>query len=921
MKPQSSWLLGALVLAAAVSNARPAAAQVPNPAQAPATTPANAAATGAMTAVGAPRFTIGEKDFLLDGKRLQIRCGEIHFARVPREYWRDRLKRCKAMGLNAVCAYLFWNLHEFKQGQYNWTGQADAAEFCRMAQQEGLHVILRPGPYACAEWDGGGLPWWLLKKQDIRLRSQDPTFMAASRAWLKEVGRVLGPLQVSKGGPILMVQVENEYGSYGNDAEYMGQLRQATLDGGFDVPLFACNPPGALNRGRRDDLFNVVNFGSGPENGFRALRAVQPTGPLMCGEFYPGWFDTWGAPHHLGNTQGYLRDLEYMLKEGGSFSIYMAHGGTTFGLWPGADQPFKPDTNSYDYDAPIRENGDVGEKFRLTRELMSKYLLPGETLPPIPANNPTMTVAAFNLGEKALLTDNLPRPIEDSAPRHMEAYDQGQGAIMYRTTLPAGPATAIPASIVRDFAWVSLDGKQLGVLDRRARQGSIEIPARTAPARLDILVETMGHVNFGNAVHDRKGLVGTLSLGTTTPLQWQVFNLPLDDAMIKGLKFKPAASPLSGPQRAALLKSVPNIPKGATVSSIASSDGKTVVIKATVRNTDDYVRFVQALRRASKSQGGALFQEIPLVSGPAGMANSEERVDLTKGISLRAEGTLLKPIQLPTATASATAAQASAPQAAFYRGSFNVAQPVDTWLDLDKWGKGVIWINGRCLSRFWNIGPTQTAYVPGPWLRAGRNEVVVLDLVGPTQATMAGLNQPVLNKLRPELDFNYKPVVKGTLLLTGVKPAATGTFPAGPETQEVRFPAPVEGRQFLLEALSSQDGQPYTTMAELDLLDANGQSISHAGWSIAFADSEEKAGEDGSASNALDGQTNSFWHTEWSNTQPALPHQIAVDLGTTTKIGGFRYTPRQGNGVAGRIKDYRVFIGGKLVEPPAVASK
>jgi beta-galactosidase len=231
---------------------------------------------GAAAGQATHTFAIGDEDFLLDGQRLQIRCGEIHFARVPREYWGHRLKLCKAMGLNTVCAYLFWNYHEFEQGKYNWSGQADAAEFCRLAQQEGLWVILRPGPYACAEWDMGGLSWWLLKKDGIKLRSRDPKFLEPARAWLKEVGRVLGPMQISRGGPILMVQVENEYGFYANDAQYMGEIRQALLDAGFDVPLFACNPPYALRNGLRDDLFNVVNFGNNPDTGFRALREIQP---------------------------------------------------------------------------------------------------------------------------------------------------------------------------------------------------------------------------------------------------------------------------------------------------------------------------------------------------------------------------------------------------------------------------------------------------------------------------------------------------------------------------------------------------------------------------------------------------------------------------------------------------------------------
>ena len=361
-------------------------------------------------------FAIGESDFLLDGQRFQIRCGEIHAPRVPREYWRHRLQMCKAMGLNTVCAYLFWNMHEPRPGRFDWSGQADAAEFCRLAQQEGLWVILRPGPYSCAEWEMGGLPWWLLQQEDIRLRTRDPHYLEPARRYLREVGRVLGPLQVSKGGPILMVQVENEYGFFGKDAAYLGEMRQALLDAGFEVPLFACNSPHHLKNGFRPDLFQVVNFGSDPINGFKALREVSPKGPLMCGEFYPGWFDTWGAPHHTGNTPRYLADLEYMLKSGASFSIYMAHGGTTFGFWTGADRPFKPDTSSYDYDAPISEAGWTTEKFFQTRELFARYLLPGETLPEPPAKNPVITLPPVEATACAPLFENLPAGLSDSSP-------------------------------------------------------------------------------------------------------------------------------------------------------------------------------------------------------------------------------------------------------------------------------------------------------------------------------------------------------------------------------------------------------------------------------------------------------------------------------------------------------------------------
>ena len=468
---------------------------------------------GALHAADATHtFSIGEKDFLLDGKPIVIRTGEMHFTRVPREYWRHRLQMLRAMGMNAVCAYLFWNFHEFEPGKYNWSDQTDAAEFCRLAQQEGLWVVLRPGPYVCSEWDGGGLPWWLLKNPTIKMRSQDPNFMTPALAWFKEVGRVLGPLQVTHGGPILMTQVENEYGSFGNDAEYMGKLRSALVDAGFDVPLFDCNPPGDLRKGDRKDLFHVVNFGRDAAGAFRRLRDVQPEGPLMCGEFYPGWFDTWGAPHHLGNTKQYLTDLEYMLKNRASFSLYMAHGGTTFGLWPGADRPFKPDTNSYDYDAPISEAGWTTEKFQQTRDLIAKYLESGETLLDAPAPIPVMNVPAFKLSECAPLFDNLSAPIASSEPQNMEALDQGHGCAVYRTEIPAGPAGAVEVDQVHDFAWVFGDGKLLGVMDRRARRNSVKLPERSKPMQIAFLVESLGHVNFGNEIHDRKGLLGSVKL-------------------------------------------------------------------------------------------------------------------------------------------------------------------------------------------------------------------------------------------------------------------------------------------------------------------------------------------------------------------------------------------------------------------------
>jgi beta-galactosidase len=742
-------------------------------------------------------FEIGANDFLLDGKPFVIRCGEIHFPRVPCEYWRHRLQMCSALGLNTVCVYLFWNFHEWEEGKFDWSGQADAAEFCRLAQEEGLWVLLRPGPYSCAEWEMGGLPWWLVKHDKIGLRSKDPKFLEPAVRFMKEVGRVLSPLQITRGGPLLMVQVENEYGSFGKDADYMGALRKALLDGGFDVPLFACNPPGVIADGYREDLFQVVNFGAGGgKAAFETLHKFQKTGPLMNGEYYPAWFDMWGRKHRTGPAEPIIADLDYMLEHRHSFSIYMAHGGTSFGLWAGADRPFSPDTSSYDYDAPISEAGGRTPKFDTIRNLFAKHLQPGETLPAPPPANPVIAIPPFDLKEAAPIFANLPAAIKDEEPRTMEFYGQSRGCTLYRTTLPAGPRGTLTANGVHDFAWVFLDGKALGVMDRRSKRFQVELPARAQAARLDVLVEAMGRVNFGTEVYDRKGLFAPVKLAGSEMRNWEIFPLPFDDAQLSGLRYKA----ISG------------------------------------------------------------------VNAPA-----------------------------------------------FWRGSFEIATPSDTFLDVRQWQKGVAWINGHCLGRFWTIGPTQTMYVPGPWLKAGRNEVVMLDLTGPHEPRLSGLAQPILDELHPERDFSHKERATGTFDATALAPAAEGTFTPAIRWQDALFAAPVKGRYLCLEALSSLDGQPFAAVAEIDAIGEKGESLSKSEWKIFWVSSEETNYVPGDAENVLDGQPATYWQTDSAGaTPPGYPHRLVIDLGEPRTLSGIRYLPRAGSaGEGGRIKAYQVYLSEK----------
>ena len=764
----------------------------------------------------AATFEIGRDAFLLNGQPFVIRCGEIHAARVPREYWRHRLQMARAMGLNTVCAYLFWNQHEPREGEFTWSGGADIAEFCRLAQAEGLWVVLRPGPYACAEWEMGGLPWWLLKHEDIKLRTRDPRFIAATRRYLKEVGRVLAPLQVTHGGPILLVQAENEYGFFAKDADYMGEIRQALLDAGFDVPLFACNPVHALRNGYRADLFPVVNFGSDPEGAFKALRQILPHGPLMSGEFYPGWFDTWGQPHHLGKTDAYLRDLEAMLTMKASFSIYMAHGGTSFGFTPGADRPFKPDTSSYDYDAPISEAGWATDKFFKTRAVFARHLQPGETLPEPPPAPPVIAFPATREAGFAPLLADLPAAVRAAQPLNFEKLDQPHGLVLYRITVPAGPAAELRAEAVNDVGLVYLDGTRVGVFDRRNRIYKLNLPAREKPAALEILVEAMGRVNFGQEVHDRKGLRGPVRLGAAELHDWEMVSLPLDDAHLGRLAFGPAAAP----------------------RPVDAKPGR-----------------------------------------------------LTPG---------------------------------FHRFEVELKQVGDTFLDVRHWGKGMVWVNGHNLGRFWNIGPQQTMFVPGPWLRPGRNEFIVLDLLGPAvdlinpaEATLAGLEKPILDQLHPEFDVLGRRPVIPRVRVEG-EPDRRGTFAPGGDPKEVRFDKPVRARYFSLESLNAQDGKPFASIADLSVLGADGGPIGTQLWTVAGVSSEESEGEAAGATNAIDGQISNFWHTQWQGAQPSHPHWITLDLGREETITGFIYVPRQGTDkdAVGRIKDYQVYLGDKLVPAP-----
>ena len=748
-------------------------------------------------------FEAGKGSFLLNGEPFVVKAAELHYPRIPRAYWEHRIKQCKALGMNTICLYVFWNFHEEKPGEFDFTGQKDLAEFCRLCQKNDMYVILRPGPYVCAEWEMGGLPWWLLKKKDIRLREDDPYFLERVAIFEKEVANQVAGLTIQKGGPIIMVQVENEYGSYGESKEYVAKIRDIVRGNFGDVTLFQCDWASNFQLNALDDLVWTMNFGTGAniDEQFAPLKKVRPDSPLMCSEFWSGWFDKWGANHETRAADDMIAGIDEMLSKGISFSLYMTHGGTNWGHWAGANSPgFAPDVTSYDYDAPISESGKITPKYEKLRETLAKYM-DGKKQAKVPDDIPTISVPAFEFTEVAPLFANLPEPKSDDTIRTMEEYDQGFGSILYRTTLPKIDRSAtLTVTEAHDYAQIFIDGKYIGKLDRRNGEKQLDIPACAEGAQLDILVEAMGRINFGRAIKDFKGITEKVELkneGRTTELKgWKVYNLEDRYEGYKGLKFEP-------------LKSVKD------------------------------------------AQG----QRVP----------------------------------------------------GCYRATFHVEKPGDTFLNFETWGKGLVYVNGYGIGRIWEIGPQQTLYVPGCWLKEGENEILVFDIVGPKEARTEGLEEPILNQLLVNKPLTHRN--KGEeLRLAGETPVLSGSFKAGNGWQEMKFGKPVSGRYVCIEALNAQDGKDLACIAEMYLLDENGERLSREPWIVKYADSEDVSQVNRSADKIFDLQESTYWSTE---TGSAYPHAVVIDLGAKHTLTAIQYLPRMESNVPGGIKDFKVYVKGE----------
>jgi beta-galactosidase len=564
-------------------------------------------------------FEIAGDDFLLDGEPHRILSGALHYFRVHPDDWADRIHKARLMGLNTIETYVPWNAHEPQEGEWRADGPLDLDRFLRAIADEGMHAIVRPGPYICAEWDNGGLPAWLFTDPEVGIRRSEPKFVAALQRYLQNVLDIVRPLQITEGGPVVLVQVENEYGAYGDDTAYLQQLADTVRAAGITVPLMTVDQPEdeMLENGSLPGVLKTASFGSRSRERLATLRRHQPTGPLMCSEFWDGWFDSWGGHHHTTPVAESAGELDELLALGASVNVYMFHGGTNFGFTNGANDKgvYQPIVTSYDYDAPLDEAGEPTEKYWAFRDVIAKHAPVPELEPVVAAAAPSFT-APFDVAVPLwAVADRLGDWVHTDTLPTFDQLGHYTGFGLYRTEIDTTEPAVLEFGEVRDRAYVSVGTSRLGVLARDHHDSAIAL----SPSRgtLTVLVEDQGRVDYGIRIGEPKGLVGPVQLNGEELRRWSV--LPLQLSSIE-------------PVRAAL-------------------------------------------------------------DAAAGDAAPER---------------LAGPV--------------------FARAVFDLEEPGALFLDTTGWGKGVAWINGFNLGRYWTRGPQQTLYVPRGVVRAGRNELIVLEL-------------------------------------------------------------------------------------------------------------------------------------------------------------------------------------------------
>ena len=586
---------------------------------------------------------IKNKKFYMDSKPFDIYSGAMHYFRTVPEYWEDRLTKLKAAGFNTVETYVCWNLHEKKPGEFDFSGILDIEKYLEIAQKVGLYAIVRPGPYICAEWDFGGLPAWLLKDKNMQIRCMYPDYLKCVERFYKELLPRLVPHLQSNGGNIIAMQVENEYGSYGNDKEYLRYVEKLTRDCGIDCLLFTSdgNTNNMISGGSLPDIYKVLNFGSRSRTAFNVLKGFENDGPNMCGEFWCGWFDHWRDSHHTRNSLEIVNEIKGFIDNDASFNMYMFHGGTNFGFTAGANQNqghgYEPTVTSYDYCAMLTEWGDYTPAYHAVRKLLCEKQ--GIEPPELPESPKLQSIGKVELTEAASLFENLDNIGEKHhvpVPEGMEYFGQNFGLIYYETTLK-GKYNASPMYVknVHDFADVYFDGEKKTSIDRtlysvegkttlkdvifkkkKGESSPFLMPALSGERKIGVLVDTMGRVNYGENMLDRKG-ISDIYLGIQRLMNYDVWTLPLDNL--------------------------------------------------------DKLKYSSSVKK-------------------------EEPV--------------------------------------FLKGSFKTDSKADSFVHLDGFNRGCVYINGFNLGRFWKVGPQKSLYLPGTLLK-DENEIIVFNIGGYSKPTVS----------------------------------------------------------------------------------------------------------------------------------------------------------------------------------------
>ncbi|KAF6212146.1 hypothetical protein GE061_012667 [Apolygus lucorum] len=704
--------------------------------------------------------------FLMDGEPFKYISGSLHYFRVPHQYWKDRLNKIRLLGFNAISTYVEWSTHELNRGEFNFEGDANIEDFIKTAHQMGLFVILRPGPYICAEREFGGYPAWLLSENpNMKMRTSDPSHAFFIEKWFHVLFSRLKPLLYGNGGPIIMVQVENEYGSYPkHDKKYLSWLRDLYLSHvGDKAVLFTTDGwnQDMVNRGRIAGVFSTVDFGSTREEVqklFAPLRRIQPKGPLVNSEFYTGWLSYWGEPYSKVETVNIIRTMRGLIQSNVSFNCYMIQGGTNFGYTSGSgsSDTLKLSLTSYDYDAPINEAGDLTDKYFAMRELLEEYGMRVGDLKEIEAlrSKPKGDYGIVEMEPVVSLLQSPigSEPVTTTYPQTMEFFNQSYGFIAYTHTVTDPPKDPSVLQVnIRDRALVLLDNVEISVLAYTVINETPLPPTMKSGMNLTLLVENQGRRNFQLLSDVTKGVISNATLDGKILENWLTVSYPVTTEDIKKIEEMATIDSLIDTYEfPVFLTATFTLPPPAQKSNevhVEDVRGSETTMSGVVAETaaPEVQKPEQPVEEASRSQvpeekpEGGVKEKTLTPAVPVDSMQKQEEVTEAVEVS-----TTIAPVEETTVI--------SVTQVRRKRETSGEDYPLDSFLDMTGWGKGLVFINGHNLGRYWHIGPQATLFVPGVWLLPypQKNRITILELhYAPHDKTVRFSTQPIFNLTEP----------------------------------------------------------------------------------------------------------------------------------------------------------------------------